>query len=169
MIDLRLPQKVVRPSNRAARCQRKLWGCCAAGCEDGSLRLWDARCSRPVVEVIRACSTRIKGVAAASAESAAQGSGGGSLADTLLAATASSDGLVRLWDMRAVASNRQAACASHRQADSITCHAIKSHSSQDSACFNTEQSCGPAGCWQRSLRPPVLRAWCTPFRARRRW
>lgn len=97
---------------------------CAAGCEDGSLRLWDARCSRPVVEVIRACSTRIKGVAAASAASAAQGSAGGGPADAPLAATASSDGMVRLWDMRAMASNRQAEralCLQERQQSMLCC------------------------------------------------
>ena len=37
---------------------------CAAGCEDGSLRLWDSRCSRAAVEVLRAHATRIRGVTA---------------------------------------------------------------------------------------------------------
>lgn len=80
----------------------------AAGCEDGSLRLWDTRCSRPVVEISRAHNSRIKGVAAAgaSAPGARQGGDGDDAAGQIVAATASSDGFVRLWDMRMAASDR---------------------------------------------------------------
>lgn len=77
------------------------------GCEDGSLRLWDTRCSRPVAEVLRAHATRVKGVAAVGAAAADfDRDGDGGTAEPLLAASASSDGIVRLWDMRTATSHR---------------------------------------------------------------
>ena len=69
--------------------------------------MWDARCSRPVAELPRAHATRVKGVAALGASVAAgveADAGGGEAAP--LAASAASDGSMRVWDLRAAAGNR---------------------------------------------------------------
>lgn len=110
------------------------------GCEDGSLRLWDSRCSRVAVEVQRAHATRIRGITAtgaahpgtsAAGPAAAENSNtrGGSSDDeavedgkgpeqsalarllmcsggTAVVASASTDGMLRLWDLRNSGDNR---------------------------------------------------------------
>lgn len=88
----------------------------STGCEDGSLQLWDCRTSRPVAEIPKAHATRIRGVAAvgsaasgAAGAAAAESSGGNAAAGRTtapLAASASSDGTIRLWDLRTAGSHR---------------------------------------------------------------
>jgi protein MAK11 len=71
----------------------------AAGAEDGCLRAWDCRTSVPALVIPKAHGARIRGLAVA-------GPAGGEAPGPLpaLVATASTDGVVRLWDLRMGAS-----------------------------------------------------------------
>ena len=81
-----------------------------AGCEDGSLHVWDTRSGERLMQLPSAHATRIRGLVIVpdtdSSDSRSQqtGSVGGSHL-ALRVATAASDGVLRLWDM----SNCQAA------------------------------------------------------------
>lgn len=68
------------------------------GCEDGSLRVLDARSSTPAQTVQRAHGSRVRGVAAVPAGGGEEAGEGNAAA--WLAGSASSDGTVRLWDLR---------------------------------------------------------------------
>ena len=81
-------------SSRSIRC---------AGCEDGSLHVWDTRSGERLMQLPRAHGTRIRGlviVPEASSDSHASQNGAAEGPDeTLRVATAASDGVLRLWDV----------------------------------------------------------------------
>ena len=65
------------------------------GSEEGAVRLWDPRASeQPVLLIQQAHKTRVKGVAPLSSSVVEQAAG--------LVASASTDGVVKLWDFRKV-------------------------------------------------------------------
>lgn len=68
------------------------------GGEDGSLTAWDARANAPALSVARAHASRIRGVAPLAAPAPDQGLGSGSSGWAVGAV--SSDGVVRVWDLR---------------------------------------------------------------------
>jgi hypothetical protein len=88
--------------------------CVVTGSEDGSLRVWDAAAGEEVLCISRAHATRIKALtlphappeaAPAAAQGAGGGGGGGELEELAaavpaLVATASSDGVVKMWALR---------------------------------------------------------------------
>ena len=64
------------------------------GSEEGAIRLWDPRAgSSPVVHIPYAHQSRVKGIAPSSSTEAELG----------LVTSASSDGVVKLWDFRKLA------------------------------------------------------------------
>ena len=68
------------------------------GGEDGSLTAWDVRANAPALSVARAHAARIRGVAPLAAPAPDQGLGSGS--GGWAVGAASSDGVVRVWDLR---------------------------------------------------------------------
>ncbi|WIA38971.1 hypothetical protein OEZ86_005123 [Tetradesmus obliquus] len=71
-----------------------------AGTDDGSLALWDLRAAaqQPVFELAKAHSSRIRAIVAVTPAAGGEG-------PPLHLATASSDGVVKLWDSRALSSS----------------------------------------------------------------
>ena len=68
------------------------------GSEEGAIRLWDTRAgSSPVIHIPRAHQSRVKGIAPSSSTPAELG----------LVSSASSDGVVKLWDFRKLTAEPQ--------------------------------------------------------------
>eukprot|EP00887_Chlorella_sp_A99_P003281 scaffold9.g3281.t1 len=75
----------------------------ATGCEDGSLRMWDAVSGAELCCAARAHATRVRALAALPAAGAGAGSDAGGQQDgRVLVATGSSDGVVKVWDLTLV-------------------------------------------------------------------
>lgn len=96
------------------------------GCEDGSLRLWDSRCSKAAIEIHRAHATRVRGITTTSAAHSVEASAGvedddeersqerllsGDSGSSVIA-SASTDGVIKLWDLRCLDNHRLLAEAS---------------------------------------------------------